>query len=84
MRAAAIKPFRCVCEECEPLPPIEGLSEPLDNEAASRGVSPKELWLSVAQKDAPETESRLSASRVPARKCAAFKRRPDIDGAQIE
>ena len=25
MKATAIKPYRCLCIECEPLPPIEGL-----------------------------------------------------------
>lgn len=25
MKATAIKPYRCQCIECEPLPPIEGL-----------------------------------------------------------
>ncbi|ANK92281.1 hypothetical protein AMK01_CH02840 [Rhizobium sp. N6212] len=25
MKATAIKRYRCVCEECDPLPPIEGL-----------------------------------------------------------
>ena len=28
MTATTAKPFRCVCEECEPLPPIPGLSAP--------------------------------------------------------
>lgn len=28
MNVRPIKPFRCVCEECEPLPPIPGLSTP--------------------------------------------------------
>ncbi|MFC5760219.1 hypothetical protein [Rhizobium sp. GCM10022189] len=25
MKATAIRPYRCLCIECEPLPPIEGL-----------------------------------------------------------
>ncbi|MBX5164748.1 MULTISPECIES: hypothetical protein [unclassified Rhizobium] len=25
MKATAIKPYRCVCTECYPLPPIKGL-----------------------------------------------------------
>ncbi|PDT00727.1 hypothetical protein CO666_28810 [Rhizobium chutanense] len=25
MKATAIKPYRCSCQECDPLPPIEGL-----------------------------------------------------------
>lgn len=28
MTAKPARPFRCVCEECEPLPPIPGLSAP--------------------------------------------------------
>ncbi|AHG46012.1 hypothetical protein RLEG12_23435 [Rhizobium leguminosarum bv. trifolii CB782] len=31
MKATAIKPYRCVCMECDPLPPIEGL-HPLAHE----------------------------------------------------
>jgi hypothetical protein len=26
MKAQAIRRYRCICEECEPLPPIDGLS----------------------------------------------------------
>lgn len=32
MTHQVIRPFRCVCEECEPLPPIEGLHDPADRE----------------------------------------------------
>ena len=32
MKATAIKRYRCICEECDPLPPIEGL-HPLTHEA---------------------------------------------------
>lgn len=31
MKATAIRPYRCLCIECEPLPPIEGL-HPLTHE----------------------------------------------------
>ncbi|MDK4731353.1 hypothetical protein [Rhizobium sp. CNPSo 3490] len=31
MKATAIKRYRCVCEECDPSPPIEGL-HPLPHE----------------------------------------------------
>ncbi|WP_190233576.1 hypothetical protein [Rhizobium sp. R339] len=31
MKATAIKRYRCICEECDPLPPIEGL-HPLTHE----------------------------------------------------
>ncbi|TDW25159.1 hypothetical protein EV128_11931 [Rhizobium azibense] len=33
MTAIAIRPFCCICEGCEPLQRIEGLSEPAENEA---------------------------------------------------
>ncbi|SCB57502.1 hypothetical protein GA0061105_102495 [Rhizobium aethiopicum] len=32
MNATAIKRYRCICEECDPLPPIEGL-HPLTHES---------------------------------------------------
>ncbi|WP_198928757.1 hypothetical protein [Rhizobium sp. AC44/96] len=28
MKAPAIRKYQCVCEECDPLPPIEGLTAP--------------------------------------------------------
>jgi hypothetical protein len=28
MKAQAIKRYKCICEECEPLPPIDGLRAP--------------------------------------------------------
>ncbi|WP_210210917.1 hypothetical protein [Rhizobium leguminosarum] len=31
MKATAIKSYRCICMECEPLPPIDGL-HPLTHE----------------------------------------------------
>ncbi|WP_172599184.1 hypothetical protein [Rhizobium leguminosarum] len=31
MKATAIKSYRCICTECEPLPPIDGL-HPLTHE----------------------------------------------------
>ncbi|WP_176539011.1 hypothetical protein [Rhizobium sp. J15] len=35
MKATAIKRYRCVCEECDPLPPIEGL-HPLTHEREAK------------------------------------------------
>jgi hypothetical protein len=32
MKAQAIRRYQCVCEECDPLPPIEGLAAPPDAE----------------------------------------------------
>jgi hypothetical protein len=32
MKAPAIGKYQCVCEECDPLPPIEGLSAPPETE----------------------------------------------------
>ncbi|EJC80094.1 hypothetical protein Rleg4DRAFT_1703 [Rhizobium leguminosarum bv. trifolii WSM2297] len=34
MKAPVIKPYRCVCTECDPLPPIEGL-HPSTHEGAT-------------------------------------------------
>ena len=41
MKATAIKRYRCICEECDPLPPIEGL-HPLTHEAAEE--TPRKIW----------------------------------------
>jgi len=46
MTARPIKPFRCVCEECEPLPPIHGLSAP--EEEKSKPAALGAALLSVA------------------------------------
>ncbi|MFS2150490.1 hypothetical protein [Rhizobium sp. Rhizsp42] len=32
MKAQAIRRYQCVCEECDPLPPIEGLAVPPETE----------------------------------------------------
>jgi hypothetical protein len=32
MKAQAIRRYQCVCEECDPLPPIEGLAAPVEEE----------------------------------------------------
>lgn len=32
MKAQAIRRYQCVCEECDPLPPIEGLAAPVEIE----------------------------------------------------
>jgi len=40
MRATAIKPYRCLCIECEPLPPIEGL-HPLTYGDAEESEAPR-------------------------------------------
>jgi hypothetical protein len=49
MKAAAIKPYRCVCEECEPLPPIEGL-HPLTHEREAEAERPKGLLGMIAER----------------------------------
>jgi hypothetical protein len=40
MKAPAIRSYRCICEECVPLPPIEGLTAPVAKEPApgAKGV----------------------------------------------
>jgi hypothetical protein len=49
MNARAIKPYRCVCTECNPLPPIEGL-HPLTHEVDVKvdGGRPKGLLSIIA------------------------------------
>ncbi|WP_170965055.1 MULTISPECIES: hypothetical protein [unclassified Rhizobium] len=49
MKAAAIKRYRCVCEECEPLPPIEGL-HPLTHEREAEAERPKRLLGIIAER----------------------------------
>ncbi|MDM9644381.1 hypothetical protein [Rhizobium sp. S163] len=38
MKAQAIRRYQCVCEECDPLPPIEGLAAPTDAEERKSGT----------------------------------------------
>ncbi|MDF0697086.1 hypothetical protein PYR71_11295 [Rhizobium sp. MC63] len=51
MKAAAIKRYRCSCEECDPLPPIEGL-HPLtyEREAEVAAERPKGLLGIIAER----------------------------------
>jgi len=51
MKAAAIRPYRCLCIECEPLPPIEGL-HPLTygEEEESEARKPKGLLGMIAER----------------------------------
>ncbi|MFD1728878.1 hypothetical protein [Rhizobium viscosum] len=54
MRATAIKPYRCLCIECEPLPPIEGLHPLTYGEAAaSEARKPKRLLGIIAERVLP-------------------------------
>ncbi|MBB4234278.1 hypothetical protein [Rhizobium esperanzae] len=41
MKATAVRHYRCICEECDPLPPIEGL-HPLTHEIAEETV--RKTW----------------------------------------
>lgn len=50
MRAAAIKPYRCLCIECEPLPPIEGLHPLTYGDAESEAPKPKGLLGMIAER----------------------------------
>ncbi|WP_018900628.1 hypothetical protein [Rhizobium sp. 2MFCol3.1] len=38
MKAQAIRRYQCVCEECDPLPPIEGLAAPPEAEERKPGA----------------------------------------------
>ena len=51
MRVTAIKPYRCLCIECEPLPPIEGLHPLTYGDAAeSEARTPKGLLGMIAER----------------------------------
>ncbi|AIC27969.1 hypothetical protein IE4771_CH02873 [Rhizobium etli bv. mimosae str. IE4771] len=54
MKATAINRHRCVCEECEPLPPIDGL-HPLTykREAEVAAERPKGLLGIIAERVLP-------------------------------
>lgn len=50
MKATAIRPYRCLCIECEPLPPIDGLhpltyGDGTENEASK----PKRVLRTIAE-----------------------------------
>ncbi|ARQ58914.1 MULTISPECIES: hypothetical protein [Rhizobium] len=51
MKATAINRYRCVCEECEPLPPVDGL-HPLtyEREAEVAAERPKRLLGIIAER----------------------------------
>ncbi|MBB4477722.1 hypothetical protein [Rhizobium etli] len=49
MKATAINRYRCVCEECDPLPPIEGL-HPLTCERDAGAERPKGLLGIIAER----------------------------------
>lgn len=38
MKVQAIRRYQCVCEECDPLPPIEGLTAPPEPEERKPGT----------------------------------------------
>ncbi len=38
MKAQAIRRYQCVCEECDPLPPIKGLAAPPETEERKPGA----------------------------------------------
>ncbi len=44
MKASALKTYRCVCIECDPLPPIDGLGcEPVEEPKPAAGTVLKGL-----------------------------------------
>ncbi|EGE55894.1 UNVERIFIED_ORG: hypothetical protein GGI63_001401 [Rhizobium esperanzae] len=49
MKATAIKRYRCICEECDPLPPIEGL-HPLMHNREAAVERPKGLLGMIAER----------------------------------
>ncbi|AJC80028.1 hypothetical protein IE4803_CH02841 [Rhizobium etli bv. phaseoli str. IE4803] len=52
MKAAAIKRYRCICEECDLLSPIEGL-HPLTYERDAEAERPKGLLGIIAERVLP-------------------------------
>lgn len=54
MKATAIRPYRCLCVECEPLPPIEGL-HPLTHadEAENETRKPRGFLGIIAERITP-------------------------------
>lgn len=54
MKATAIRPYRCLCIECEPLPPIEGL-HPLTHgdEGQDEARKPKGFLAVIAEQVIP-------------------------------
>jgi hypothetical protein len=46
------KAFRCVCEECEPLPPIPGLSIPEPQPTKAKALAAAFLKAAIARKPA--------------------------------
>ncbi|ANL47435.1 hypothetical protein AMC87_CH02766 [Rhizobium phaseoli] len=49
MKATAIKRHRCICEKCDPLPPIEGL-HPLTHDQEAAAGRPKGLLGMIAER----------------------------------
>ncbi|WP_190237534.1 hypothetical protein [Rhizobium sp. R635] len=55
MKATALKRYRCICEECDPLPPIDGL-HPLTHEAEETARKAKGLLGIVAERVMPRRQ----------------------------
>ncbi|PDV90355.1 MULTISPECIES: hypothetical protein [Rhizobium] len=64
MKAAAITRYRCVCEECDPLPPIEGL-HPLTYDGAPEERTTRALFGVIARQVMP-IRRKASAGNNPA------------------
>ncbi len=54
MKAPAIGRYQCVCEECDPLPPIEGLSAPVEIEERKPAAGILGKLAARLQRDTPK------------------------------
>jgi hypothetical protein len=57
MKAQAIRRYQCVCEECDPLPPIEGLAAPTDAEERKSGTGVLGKLVARLSRSAPERQT---------------------------
>ena len=53
MRATSIRPYRCLCIECESLPPIEGLHPLTYGDTESEARKPKGFFDIIAERVMP-------------------------------
>ncbi|WP_296432656.1 MULTISPECIES: hypothetical protein [unclassified Rhizobium] len=57
MKAQAIRKYQCVCEECDPLPPIEVLSAPPEAEERKPGTGVLSKLAARLGRNAPERQT---------------------------
>ncbi len=57
MKAQAIRRYQCVCEECDPLPPIEGLAAPPEPEERRPGTGVLGRLAARLSRNTPERQT---------------------------